>query len=341
MVNTTQSVDSLPALEYTPCALCGQDNTRQRLTSQDWLHGGPDKFTIVECQTCGLVYLNPRPTAANISRYYPDNYEYAPSRHHEADTNATSLSQQIRRSLQTLYYGYPQLGPNSPWLVPLIGLYHRLYRTLALPIMPWRSGGRILDVGCGTGDYLAGLRQMGWAVQGIEINPHAVQHAREVLHLDVAQSDFLQARLPANHFDVVTMWWYLEHIPNPLQVLQEARRVLKPDGVLWLGVPNWAGWEARFFRTAWYHLDTPRHFYLFTPATLRAMLEHAGWSVRQRRNISWLNDPAESIERWRQMRTGHHRLLPRGLRLLLAPLGWLSARFGMGSLLVVAARPNA
>lgn len=342
MSTTPQSGDTGSAFEHTHCALCGRDDARLRLTSQDWLHGGSETFTLVECRECGLVYLNPRPTAAALPHYYPDDYAYAPGRPYAiADIDQATLSQRLRRLVQTRYYDYPLPRPRAAWLKPLSTVYHLIYWTLALPIIRWRPAGRILDVGCGMGDYLASQSQLGWEVEGVEINPRAVQHAREKLHLEVFQGDLLQANLPAQHFDVVTMWWYLEHVPNPLAVLQEARRIIKPGGVLWIGVPNWASWEARLFRTAWYHLDAPRHFYLFTPVTLRAMLERAGWRIEQRPHISWLADPAESVERWWQIRTGRPHTLPRLVRLLLAPMGWLAARLRAGSLLVVAARPDA
>lgn len=330
-----------PIWEYTHCALCGCDDARPKYAAQDWLHHGPDQFHFVQCRRCSLVYLNPRPAAASILNYYPADYTYAPGAPSTAPGAPIPLRQKLFLSLLAHYYGFPIAQPDLPRLIrPYLGLYHQLYRTITLPVIPWRPDGRILDVGCGKGDYLAGLKRLGWHVHGVELNPHAVQYARQQLHLDIFEGNFLESHFPSGHFDVVTMWWYLEHVPNPVEILQEARRVLKRDGWLWLGVPNCESLEARVFGEAWYHLDAPRHLYLFTPATLAALLGRAGLRITRSHKMAWLNDPAQSVERWLEVRWGLKHTFPKALRLALAPLGWLEARLGLSSFLVIRAEPG-
>jgi len=329
--------NNLPQLEHTSCDLCGQDKWWLQFITQDWMHHQPGKFQVVKCKNCNLVYLNPRPTADSILMYYPDDYEYGPPQPHEIIT----LRQKLRQAILIRYYNYPLPEPTLPiWVKPWLGLYHKFYQTIALPLIPWIPNGQILDVGCGKGDYLASLRQLGWQVKGIEINPHAVQYARQELNLDILQASFLDNDFPAAQFEVVSMWWYLEHVPNPLEVLREARRVIKPQGRLIIGVPNWSSLEAKLFRSAWYHLDSPRHFYLFTPQTLEAMLIKAGFKVSQTHKLSWFNDPAQSLERWLEITFGTKKSLPRAIRLMLAPLSWLITRFNRGNLLVVEAQAD-
>lgn len=322
--------------ESIACALCGQDQPRLAQVAQDWLHDLPGEFRIVVCRQCGLAYQNPRPTAASLGAYYPADYAYAPSR-----PSAPTLTQRLRQAVLNRYYGYTLPVPALPgWATALLPLYHQLYRTLAQPIVPWRAHGRVLDVGCGKGDYLAELQRLGWEVHGVEINPVAVRHARETLGLPVFEGDLLQSPYPPAHFDVLSMWWYLEHIPNPRAILEKARQLLQPQGELYIGVPNWASFEARLFGAAWYHLDAPRHLYLFSPATLTKLLTETGFQVAQHYHVSWLNDPAQSVERWLKVKFNAQRALPRWVRLALAPWGWGAARLGGSSLLIVRATPT-
>ena len=326
------------SLESVNCALCEQDNAELVLTSKDWLHHQPGEFRLVRCRQCGLVYVNPRPTRDSILKYYPADYEYAPTS--AVSHRRKTWRQQLLQTILTRDYGYALPAARLPLGArPWVKLYHAFYKTIALPIFPWRPNGRLLDVGCGKGDYLAEQRRLGWQGAGIEINPFAVQYARGHLDLDVFEGDFASWDLPSASFDIVTMWWYLEHVADPVRVLELARHVLKPNGLLALGVPNWASLDAKIFGRAWYHLDTPRHLYMFTPTTLQALLRRAGFRTVFLRSASWLNDPAESVERWIELHSGARRTLPRMARLMLAPWGWLAARVQRGDLLFALANP--
>jgi len=327
-------------LESVSCALCGANDYDHVLWARDWLHNLPGEFQIVQCRNCSLIYQNPRPNQTTILNYYPAEYEYAPASGSASAIKGSGLRAKLWRTIQSHYYGYPFPADDLPFVIrPFVGLYHSFYKILSLPIIRWQQSGRVLDVGCGKGEYLASLRELGWQVNGIEINPHAVSYARDTLQLDVFQGDFFARCLPSASVDVVTMWWYLEHVPNPADILKEARRVLKPDGLLLVGVPNWASIEARVLKSAWHHLDAPRHFTLFTPSTLSAMLAQAGFVIREQRMVSWLNDPAESIERLIQIKRSKPMKFPKWLRLLMAPTEWIFASFGRGSLMAVVAQP--
>lgn len=321
-------------LESVTCVLCGTDDAVLVLTGQDWLHGLPGTFRVVRCRHCELVYQNPRPTASAISRFYPP--EYVPHRSDAAPSRVNSPRRRLIRSLLRHRYGY---GDSDSRLARLLLLpIDRLYATLNLNLLPYRRGGRLLDVGCGAGTYLRSMRDLGWQARGIDFNPSAVRAAREAFGLDVTQIDLIGAAFPPESFDVVTMWWYLEHVPNPREVLREAYRILRHGGLIALGVPNWDSLERRIFGRAWYHLDLPRHFYLYDRWTLTRLLKQAGFHEIRTRTGSWLDDPAYSIDRWQQIHNPKHRRLPRAARLVLSPAAWLAARFGYGSLLIAHAR---
>jgi SAM-dependent methyltransferase len=137
-------------------------------------------------------------------------------------------------------------------------------------------GGRLLDLGCGSGGFLREMQRLsGWQVQGIEVNKDMATFARDRLGLEVREGTLEEARLSDSYFDVVTMWDVLEHLSDPLATLQEIHRILKPSGVLISSSPNAASIDAKVFGRYWIGLDFPRHLYVFSPSTLFDLLRQA------------------------------------------------------------------
>jgi len=82
-------------------------------------------------------------------------------------------------------------------------------------------------------------------------------------------------------FDLITGWWSLEHINNPNETLQQFSTLLKEKGYCIIAVPNFNSFNARFFKDNWFHLDAPRHLWIYTPSTIKKMLEKNGFSVKK------------------------------------------------------------
>jgi len=163
-------------------------------------------------------------------------------------------------------------------------------------VLPRQERGRLLDFGCGGGGFLERMRRLGWQVTGVDMSVAAVQRVRTELGLDALAGSLPHAGLVHNAFDLITMWQSLEHVHEPLPVLREARRLLVSGGMLVVSVPNIDSLPFRWFGTAWFGLDLPRHLTHFTPPTLRLMLEKAGFrvqSLRLVRHSDWLRSSAE------------------------------------------------
>ena len=137
----------------------------------------------------------------------------------------------------------------------------------------------MLEIGCATGDYIAKIRQLGWQTYGVELSEQAAQLAISRFGLDVFAGDLFQAGFPSGKFDVVALWMVLEHLYNPVATLREIRRVLRDDGVVLLNTVLIDHIGYTVFRDYWYDCDQPRHLYLFSKETLRAILEKAGFRV--------------------------------------------------------------
>lgn len=177
----------------------------------------------------------------------------------------------------------PQYYPDDYY-----GRRHRFFnatfmdlRVRALPSTP----GRVLDIGCGRGDFLLACRRAGWDVVGVE------QDAAPILQPDGTPGSVARpieviatnrlGDLADGSFDAVTLWHVLEHLPNPRATLAHVLRVLGPGGRLVIEVPNFASWQARMSPVHWFHLDVPRHLLQFERATLGAMLEAEGFVVER------------------------------------------------------------
>ena len=175
--------------------------------AQDYITG--HRFAIARCRRCDFVVTTPQPGPAQMPAYYPAGY-----------------------------YGAAG-GKRFPGLVERLqeALYAQRVRSVqsAAGAGP---GGRVLDVGCGRGLLLREFRRHGWEVQGTEWSETAARHARDVLGLPVAIGSLETLGLPAHHFDAVTVWHVLEHLPDPRVLLAEVDRILKPGGVLFIGVPT-------------------------------------------------------------------------------------------------------
>lgn len=138
--------------------------------------------------------------------------------------------------------------------------------------------GSILDVGCGNGERLLLFRERGWQVQGQDVDPKALERARE-RDLEVHIGILSELDLPANSLDAVIIYHVIEHVSDPLAVLKECHRLLRTGGCLALATPNIRSAGHRRFQSAWRDLDPPRHLHLFSPEALRSTVHKAGFEI--------------------------------------------------------------
>jgi SAM-dependent methyltransferase len=163
--------------------------------------------------------------------------------------------------------------------IAVVQLAHRAVNAIRLGTLGHPTG-RLLDVGCGKGHFLASARAAGWDAVGLEYAQSSADEAKARYGLDVIVADYMTASL-GERFDAVTMWHVLEHLPDPLSAIERARSLLVDDGRLLISVPNLSSLQARIFGPDWLHLDLPRHLFHFTPRSLERLLERGGFRVER------------------------------------------------------------
>jgi 2-polyprenyl-3-methyl-5-hydroxy-6-metoxy-1,4-benzoquinol methylase len=137
-------------------------------------------------------------------------------------------------------------------------------------------GPRLLDVGAGRGRFVAAARAAGFAAEGIEPSARGVRAAREQYGVQLRADDIATALVEPGALDAITLWHVLEHLDDPAPALARLAGWLRPGGVILIGVPNLASWQATVGGPRWYHLDVPRHRSHFTAGGLALLLARAG-----------------------------------------------------------------
>src|SRR5687768_9852089 len=173
------------------CIACGAKGHEPVLLAYDPHYGNPGESPVVRCSECGLHWLNPMPTEAYLAKAYPPTY-YA---------HTQSRKSRIKTALRRLaFLNYDKTGdPHFP------------------------APGRMLDIGCGAGDFLLEMRARGWEVEGVE--PHITQAPQG---LQIYTCTLHEAALPSALYDYVRLNHSFEHMADPVAVLREIRRILKP-----------------------------------------------------------------------------------------------------------------
>lgn len=232
--------------------------------------------------SCGLLWLDPTPLDADLGLAYAGDY-YT----HQDDPPLTWPRRSyhwLRRGYLALRFGYHK--ETVPFWHKLIGsvivLHPRRRADMEFAAMhlPAVRGGRLLEVGCGSGQALRVLGELGWDAEGVDFDRAAVERAR-ARGLRVRLGSLREQGYPAESFDAVVMSHLIEHVPDPLRVLEECRRVLKPGGRLVILTPNASSWGHAVFHEHWFSLELPRHLVVFDARNLRTLVEEAGLRVRR------------------------------------------------------------
>lgn len=230
------------------CPVCERTEFAELFFARDQHYGIKGDYRVVRCKECSLVFLNPMLTARQLRDLYPDDY-YA----YQDNFHTQKWKQPIKKVL-----GYYVLSHNPDFSAP----------------------GTMLDLGCGSGWFMDGMREQGWTTYGVEVNEGAVQRGRAIKGLNIFCGTLQEAGFPSELFDYVRLNHSFEHMNCPNETLSEIHRVLKPGGQLFIGVPNVRSLTSRVFKQYWWHLCAPVHPFSYAANTLSRLLVKHGFVVK-------------------------------------------------------------
>lgn len=221
------------------CPNCGEDGAGDWLNAPDRFHGRQVWYTLVHCAECSLIWLENPPVPEEMAAHYGPDYDRL----------------------------IAQSGERSP--------EHWTSRRDAL--LRYKTGGRLLDLGCSSGSFLNLLKGKEWELYGVEISEESARKAKERTGAKIFVGDVLEAPFAPESFDAITCFHVFEHMYQPKEVLKKAWEWLKPGGVFLAIMPNIDCSEARFYKSYWYPLELPRHLFHFSPTSLDNMVRSVGF----------------------------------------------------------------
>ena len=224
------------------CPVCNSTQTSLFLECKDNTVSR-ETFQIVQCDLCGFKFTNPRPEEDKLGVYYKSEDYVSHSNTKKGFINSTYQS--VRK--------------------------YTLLKKLQL-ISKYYKSGKILDIGCGTGEFLNTCKNAKWETIGIEPDPDARKMAADNFGLDIRQESALKD-LTEHSFDIISMWHVLEHVPRLNERIEELKRLIKPNGIIIIAVPNCNSLDAKIYKENWAAYDVPRHLYHFTPKDIELLFK--------------------------------------------------------------------
>jgi 2-polyprenyl-3-methyl-5-hydroxy-6-metoxy-1,4-benzoquinol methylase len=235
----------------TNCPICNSASFAPFMECIDYTVS-KNRFAIVQCGSCGFKLTSPRPEESEAGKYYQsDDY--------------ISHSNSSKGLINRLYQRARRLT---------------LKRKLKLVIsVSGKQQGHLLDLGCGTGEFLNTCKQSGWNVKGIEPSPDARASAALQYGLEVHETD--KWDFADNTFDVISAWHVLEHVYKLEETVKQVRRMLSQSGTFIVALPNCNSADAEFYKQNWAAYDVPRHIWHFTPKDVKALFEKQGFTLKE------------------------------------------------------------
>lgn len=293
-----------------PCPLCGSQEfvlkraappmAEDRGRAEEVYRSASDQTLLdplVECGSCDLLYLNPRPPAEWIESGYREAVDPEHMKQNEERIRT------FKRSLEKIV---AQTGLDP-------------------------KGKKLLDIGCASGSFVKAAVDAGFDAFGIEPSQYLCEAGRTAYGLDLRPGLLQEHRLESASLDVVSLWDVVEHLTDPVSVLRECHRILKPNGILILNYPNHSSIARRLLRGKWpFYLSV--HLLYFTPRTLEVLCGKAGFAVE----TSWPH--------WQTLKLGYAMKRAAGYISALKPIAGLmenssaNLTYNLGQTLVIARR---
>jgi SAM-dependent methyltransferase len=245
-------------VEHGACPIHPDAAHRADVSGADYAWGLGGAYRYARCTECDTLALDPRPASHELGPFYARYYD-----------------QRMMTAYRELYRRKPA---EAAGFID-VGRARACIADQAATGTPLAAGMRVLDVGCGPGAFIRFLGALtGAAVRGVDFDPACRAAARDVHGVEVDSGTLVEQRYQDASFDLATSHHCLEHVADPAAELRELARIVRPGGFLHLEVPT-RGLLGRLFGGRWAFLQPPTHFFHYRPATLRTLVERAGFEV--------------------------------------------------------------
>jgi 2-polyprenyl-3-methyl-5-hydroxy-6-metoxy-1,4-benzoquinol methylase len=255
------SQDAVNTRAAPDCLICGAPGKLAHENLQDRLFGAPGIWSSRRCsnRTCQACWLDPQPIPSEIWKLYGSYWTHGGDEPQAPDAQLSSPAKRRAKKILShlLFWRSAALLSDSRYLAG-------------------RKPGRLLDVGCGSGEFLAGMAVLGWEAFGTDFDEQAIAAAKRHRSVQVACGSLAQQQFADDWFDAITLSNVIEHVPDPQDTFRELARILKPSGRLVIVTPNANSLGHRAFGRCWRGLEPPRHLVLFTEKALRSLASKSG-----------------------------------------------------------------
>ena len=235
---------------FTHCPLCNSSSVFPVLSAKDYTVSS-ETFEVWHCDDCSNRFTQSIPDIDDIGPVYQS-------------AAYVSHSDTKKGFVNSVYH--------------IVRNYTLRAKKKLLQNLAAKKTGTLLDVGAGTGAFAHTMSTAGWTIKGLEPDSNARAVAHNKYGLSLLPSDQL-FNLPANHFDVITLWHVLEHVHALHDYLKRFHDLLKPGGKLIIAVPNYTSNDAAYYKECWAAYDVPRHLYHFSPKGMETVLKNSGFQL--------------------------------------------------------------
>jgi 2-polyprenyl-3-methyl-5-hydroxy-6-metoxy-1,4-benzoquinol methylase len=243
-------------VHHNICPICSSEDIDHFLITPDHFLS-KEIFSLFKCSQCGFVFTQDSPEESDIEKYY-ESIEYVS--HNDSAAGFSNMLYRFSRNF-------------------MLKKKRNIIRKSTL-----LEKGKLLDIGSGTGHFLSEMKYAGWDVKGIEINKKAREYSESRYGIEVLPPSEISV-IPSGSLDCITMWHVLEHFENPYEYMVQIQRLLKPDGILIIALPNCSSFDAVHYKECWAAYDVPRHLWHFNSTTFRIFSEKTGFSILSTQNL--------------------------------------------------------
>jgi SAM-dependent methyltransferase len=240
----------MQTIHYTHCPVCGSSSIKAVFAAKDHTVS-QQEFTILECENCCLRFTQDIPVETESGAYYKAEDYISHTNTSKGFINRLYQSVRKRTLVQK--------------------------RKLIERITGLRKG-KLLDVGAGTGAFADQMKSHGWELTALEPDQGAREVSARLYKIEIRPADEL-FKLPVGSFNAITLWHVLEHVHDLHGYIKQFKQLLKPDGKLFIAVPNYTSIDAGIYGKDWAAYDVPRHLYHFCPKAMKELIESHGMKI--------------------------------------------------------------